>query len=71
MASNISVDEAKQIVRRATKRWGHLSEEMMNDIEQWKPEYRREIDENWLSLENAASHSVKTSVLSYYFKASY
>lgn len=32
---------------------------MMDDIEQFNAEYRREIDENWLAMESAVSHSVK------------
>lgn len=57
-----SVKKAEEIVRRLTRKYGYLNEEMMSDIEKWKPEYRREIDENWLAMENTAAHSIKTSV---------
>ncbi|UKZ69385.1 uncharacterized protein TrAtP1_010394 [Trichoderma atroviride] len=55
-----SVKKAEEIVRRLTRKYGYLNEEMMSDIEKWKPEYRREIDENWLAMENTAAHSIKT-----------
>lgn len=58
-----SVKKAEEVVRRLTRKYGYLNEEMMSDIEKWKPEYRREIDENWLAMENTAAHSIKTSVL--------
>lgn len=54
-----SVQEAEQIVRRLTRKYGFLNEEMMDDIEQFNAAYRREIDENWLAMESALSHSVK------------
>ncbi|KAL5608429.1 hypothetical protein FOBRF1_008926 [Fusarium oxysporum] len=54
-----SVQEAEQIVRRLTKKYGFLNEQMMDDIEQFNAQYRREIDENWLAMESAVSHSVK------------
>lgn len=54
-----SVQEAEQIVRRLTRKYGFLNEQMMDDIEQFNAEYRREIDENWLAMESAVSHSVK------------
>lgn len=52
--------EAEEIVRRLTGKWGYLDETMMKNIEQWNPEYRHQIDTNWLALESAAAHSVKT-----------
>ncbi|PTB37137.1 hypothetical protein M441DRAFT_175588 [Trichoderma asperellum CBS 433.97] len=55
-----SLQKAEEIVRRLTRKYGYLNEEMMSDIEKWKPEYRREIDENWLAMENTAAHSIKT-----------
>ncbi|KAF5228970.1 hypothetical protein FANTH_14368 [Fusarium anthophilum] len=54
-----TVQEAEQIVRRLTKKYGFLNEQMMDDIEQFNAQYRREIDENWLAMESAVSHSVK------------
>ncbi|KAI1054575.1 hypothetical protein LB506_010651 [Fusarium annulatum] len=54
-----SIQEAEQIVRRLTKKYGFLNEQMMDDIGQFNAEYRREIDENWLAMESAVSHSVK------------
>ncbi|KAF5680457.1 hypothetical protein FDENT_8396 [Fusarium denticulatum] len=54
-----TVQEAEQIVRRLTRKYGFLNEQMMDDIEQFNAEYRREIDENWLAMESAVSHSVK------------
>jgi hypothetical protein len=55
-----SQKEAEEIVRRLTRKYGYLNEKMMSEIEEWKPEYRREIDENWLAMENTAAHSIKT-----------
>ncbi|KAH6986493.1 hypothetical protein BKA56DRAFT_670643 [Ilyonectria sp. MPI-CAGE-AT-0026] len=54
-----SAQEAEQIVRRLTRKYGFLNEKMMDDIEQFNSKYRREIDENWLAMESAVSHSVK------------
>ncbi|KAF4494384.1 ATPase-like, ATP-binding domain [Fusarium agapanthi] len=54
-----SMQEAEQIVRRLTKKYGFLNEKMMDHIGQINAQYRREIDENWLAMESAASHSVK------------
>lgn len=54
-----SVQEAEKIVRRLTRKYGFLNEQMMDDIENFNAEYRREIDENWLAMESAVSHSVK------------
>ncbi|EWG44972.1 hypothetical protein FVEG_05926 [Fusarium verticillioides 7600] len=54
-----TIQEAEQIVRRLTRKYGFLNEQMMDDIEQFNAEYRREIDENWLAMESAVSHSVK------------
>ncbi|RBR16331.1 hypothetical protein FVER53590_05926 [Fusarium verticillioides] len=54
-----TIQEAEQIVRRFTRKYGFLNEQMMDDIEQFNAEYRREIDENWLAMESAVSHSVK------------
>lgn len=54
-----TTQEAEQIVRRLTRKYGFLNEQMMDDIEQFNSEYRREIDENWLAMESAVSHSVK------------
>ncbi|KAM0380432.1 hypothetical protein ACHAPK_001029 [Fusarium culmorum] len=54
-----SVQEAEQIVRRLTRKYGFLNEKMMDDIEQFNAAYRRDIDENWLAMESAVSHSVK------------
>lgn len=62
IANMASVQKAEEIVRRLTRKYGYLNEEMMSDIEKWKPEYRREIDENWLAMENTAAHSIKTFV---------
>ncbi|XEU94732.1 hypothetical protein FSHL1_000016 [Fusarium sambucinum] len=53
-----SVQEAEQIVRRLTRKYGFRREQMMDDIEQFNAEYRRELDEDWLMMETALSHSV-------------
>ncbi|KAH8124644.1 hypothetical protein LI328DRAFT_166990 [Trichoderma asperelloides] len=52
-----SIEEAEEIVHRLTRKYGYLREEIINDM---KPEYRRELKENWLAMENAAAHSTKT-----------
>lgn len=54
-----SAQKAEKIVRRLTRKYGFLNEQMMDDIEEFNAEYRREIDENWLAMESAVSHSVK------------
>ncbi|KAH7131532.1 hypothetical protein B0J13DRAFT_529518 [Dactylonectria estremocensis] len=54
-----SAQEAEQIVGRLTRKYGFLNEKMMDDIEGFNSDYRREIDENWLAMESAVSHSVK------------
>jgi hypothetical protein len=53
-------EEAKAIVQRLTRKYGYLRQEMMDDIGNWKPDYRREIDENWLQIESVASNAIKT-----------
>ncbi|KAM0457018.1 hypothetical protein ACHAPV_006996 [Trichoderma viride] len=55
-----SVEKAEEIVLRLTKKYGHLREDMMRDIEKYNPDYRREIDENWFAMETTAAHSIKT-----------
>ncbi|CVK88266.1 uncharacterized protein FPRN_02199 [Fusarium proliferatum] len=54
-----SIQEAEQIVRRLTQQYGFLRKEMMDHIETLVAEYRREIDENWLAMENKLSYSIK------------
>ncbi|KAF5538359.1 ATPase-like ATP-binding domain-containing protein [Fusarium mexicanum] len=54
-----TVQEAEQIVRRLAKKYGLRNEKMMDDIEQFNAEYRQELDETWLAMENELSHSVK------------
>ena len=54
-----SAKEAEQIVRRLTSKYGFLNGRMMDDIEKFNAEYRREIDRNWVAMETAVSHSVK------------
>lgn len=68
MASNISVDEAKQIMRKAAKRSGYLDEEMMNVVGQWRADIRHEIDDTFMSMKNTLSNSVKTLVSPYISK---
>ena len=59
LATMVSPQEAEEIVRRLTRKYGFLNEKMMDEIGQFNSEYRREIDENWLAMESAVSHSVK------------
>ncbi|KAL2683262.1 hypothetical protein Neosp_007730 [[Neocosmospora] mangrovei] len=54
-----NAQEAEQIVRRLTGKYGYLNEKMMDDIERFNAEYRRDIDKNWMIRENAVSHTVK------------
>ncbi|KAF5665414.1 hypothetical protein FCIRC_10567 [Fusarium circinatum] len=54
-----TVQEAEQIVRRLAKKYGLRNEKMMDDIEQFNAQYRQELDETWLAMENELSHSVK------------
>ncbi|KAF5266385.1 hypothetical protein FOXYS1_2774 [Fusarium oxysporum] len=51
--------EAEEIIREITGEYGYLDKEMMDDIGRYNVDYRRKIDENWLRMENAASHSIK------------
>ncbi|UNI18105.1 hypothetical protein JDV02_004396 [Purpureocillium takamizusanense] len=55
-----TVEEAKAIVQRLTALYGMLDKKMMDDIANWNPQYRQSIDEAWLTLETAASKSIKT-----------
>lgn len=57
-----SLEKAEEIVHRLAVKYGHLDEGMMNDIQQWKPEYRRKLDESFLAMENTVAHSIKTFV---------
>ncbi|CCT72545.1 uncharacterized protein FFUJ_12423 [Fusarium fujikuroi IMI 58289] len=52
-------EEAERIVKEVTEYYGYLDHDMMNDIGRFNADYRRRIDENWLKMENAASHSIK------------
>ena len=54
-----SREEAKEIIEEIAGEYGYLDREMMDDIGQFNADYRRRIDENWLKMENAASHSIK------------
>jgi hypothetical protein len=54
-----TLEEAEQIITEITGEYGFLDEEMMDDIGRYNESYRRRIDENWLRMENAASHSIK------------
>ncbi|KAG4288696.1 hypothetical protein FPRO06_03518 [Fusarium proliferatum] len=54
-----TIQEAEQIVQRLTQQYGFLRKEMMDHIETFVPEYRREIDENWLVMENKLSNPIK------------
>ncbi|KAK2592305.1 hypothetical protein QQS21_009995 [Conoideocrella luteorostrata] len=53
-------EEAKAIVQRLTDVYGILDRDMMDHIGSWIPEYRDNIDKNWLALETTAANSVKT-----------
>ncbi|RGP71733.1 hypothetical protein FLONG3_7037 [Fusarium longipes] len=52
-------EEAEEIIKEITGEYGYLDKEMMDDIGRCNVDYRRKIDENWLRMENAASHSIK------------
>ncbi|KAF5532469.1 hypothetical protein FMEXI_12426 [Fusarium mexicanum] len=52
-------EEAERIVKEVTEYYGYLDHDMMDDIGRFNSDYRRRIDENWLKMENAASHSIK------------
>lgn len=54
-----TIQEAEQIVQRLTQQYGFLRKEMMDHIETLVAEYRREIDENWLLMENKLSAPIK------------
>ncbi|KAH7173247.1 uncharacterized protein B0J16DRAFT_405610 [Fusarium flagelliforme] len=52
-------EEARRIIEEIAGEYGYLDKEMMDNIGQFNADYRRKIDENWLKMENAASHSIK------------
>ncbi|KYG13736.1 hypothetical protein FVEG_13982 [Fusarium verticillioides 7600] len=52
-------EEAERIVKEVKEYYGYLDHDMMDDIGRFNSDYRRRIDENWLKMENAASHSIK------------
>ncbi|KAF5675134.1 hypothetical protein FCIRC_7607 [Fusarium circinatum] len=52
-------EEAERTVKEVTEYYGYLDHDMMDDIGRFNSDYRRRIDENWLKMENAASHSIK------------
>lgn len=54
-----TLEEAERIVKEVTGYYGYLDHGMMDDIGRFNSDYRRRIDENWLKMENAASHSIK------------
>ncbi|KAF9767545.1 hypothetical protein IL306_015274 [Fusarium sp. DS 682] len=54
-----NLEEAEKIVKEVTGYYGYLDHDMMDDIGRFNSDYRRRIDENWLKMENAASHSIK------------
>lgn len=58
--------EAEAIIRALTEKYGILDKDMMDDIANWKPEYRQRIDKNWLAMETAAAHSVKTCAIIFF-----
>ncbi|ENH66987.1 hypothetical protein FOC1_g10004618 [Fusarium oxysporum f. sp. cubense race 1] len=55
----VTLEEAERIVKEVTGYYGYLDHDMMDDIGRFNSDYRRRIDENWLKMENAASHSIK------------
>ncbi|KAF4434928.1 hypothetical protein FACUT_7588 [Fusarium acutatum] len=55
-------EEAERIVKEVTEYYGYWDHDMMDDIGRFNSDYRRKIDENWLKMENAASHSIKVYV---------
>lgn len=54
-----TLEEAEQIITEMTRKYGYLREKMMDDIGRFNENYRREIDENWLSMENVVSLPIK------------
>ncbi|EXM15929.1 hypothetical protein FOTG_15718 [Fusarium oxysporum f. sp. vasinfectum 25433] len=54
-----TLEEAERTVKEVTGYYGYLDHDMMDDIGRFNSDYRRRIDENWLKMENAASHSIK------------
>ncbi|RBR21220.1 hypothetical protein FVER53590_29018 [Fusarium verticillioides] len=55
-------EEAERIVKEVKEYYGYLNHDMMDDIGRFNSDYRRRIDENWLKMENAASHSIKVNI---------
>lgn len=55
-------EEAKSAVLKIAKRYGHLDEEMMRQMEQERPEWKYEIEEAFLAKERLAGGSIITFV---------
>jgi len=57
-----SRDDAKEAVDRIGRKFGFVSDDIMGEIEQWRPDIRRIIEESMLAKDQLAAHSIKTYV---------
>lgn len=55
-----SKEDARRAVLDIAEKYGFLDEQMMKDIEEWKPKYRRAIEGAMLAKDKLAAHSIKT-----------
>ncbi|KAJ6789935.1 hypothetical protein PWT90_07563 [Aphanocladium album] len=60
MASEIDKEQAERIVKNLTMRFGYLRPDLMDRLDQWDQDARREIETNFLAMETALSQSIKT-----------
>lgn len=55
-------EDAKAAVLEIAKRYGHVGNDVMEDIGEWRPEVRRLLEESMLAKDELAAHSIKTFV---------
>jgi hypothetical protein len=59
-----SRDDAKEAVDSIGRKFGLVGDDIMGQIEQWRPDIRRIIEESMLAKDRLAAHSIKTYVAS-------
>ncbi|KAJ4286909.1 hypothetical protein N0V88_007854 [Collariella sp. IMI 366227] len=55
-----SRDDAKKAVDSIGRKFGFVGDDIMGQIEQWRPDIRRIIEESMLAKDRLAAHSIKT-----------
>lgn len=59
-----SRDDAKEAVDSIGRKFGFVGDDIMGEIEQWRPDIRRILEESMLAKDRLAAHSIKTYVAS-------